>query len=81
MVSGDEQLAVIPRAPRLGNMTAANSNGGGPIEIVITTAPSEDAWAKVDSIASHRAGQGAQVSIRHTDQTIRGLQRPKLMGR
>ncbi|MBW0006256.1 MAG: hypothetical protein JO335_00940, partial [Sphingomonas sp.] len=58
---------------------AANNNA--PIELIIHSAPSPDAWAQIDQISATRAGQAIKVSVDHTNNTLRSISRPKLVGR
>jgi phage-related minor tail protein len=60
---------------------AANNNQRGPIEVIIGFGDAPDFAPYVQQVAATAAGQAVQVAVRHTDQTVRQLQRPKLMGR
>jgi hypothetical protein len=78
MVGANENIAVIPQASRI-NMGGANG-GSAPIELVIQTVPSDDAWGKVQVISAQHANQAVRVSVNHTNDTVRSLTRPRLMG-
>lgn len=80
---GPEAIMPLARDPmgRLGVRAAAAARaGGGPIELIIHSAPSDDAWVRIDHISTTRAGQAAKLSINHTNKTLSDIAKPKLMG-
>lgn len=78
-VSSSEQLAVIPSASRVSIPNAANNNGRQLIEVVVHSAPSDDAWAKVEAITVNTTGKAAPVIVRAAvSETTRQFGRPRL---
>jgi lambda family phage tail tape measure protein len=61
---------------------AANNNQSGPVQVELSigfgAAPEFAPY--VDQVATTRATQAVQVSIKHTDDTIRRIARPKMNG-
>lgn len=75
MVSQGETLAVYPNRP------AANSNGPQQIELTIHSAPSEEAWAKVEAVSVRVVGQAAPILVKAAASTTMKLaSRPTLSG-
>jgi hypothetical protein len=71
---------IVPKVPNMTGMGRSSANSNAPIELIIHSAPSDDAWAKIDNISAQRAGQAVKVSVDHTNRTLRQIARPKLMG-
>lgn len=63
------------------NRLAANNNQGGPIEIKIGFGDAPGFAPYVQEVSAAHARQAVSVSVNHTNQSIRTLARPKLMGR
>jgi hypothetical protein len=75
MVDRTETVAVLPK-----NL-AANNNRPGPIEIVIHSAPSDDAWARVEAISVNTTAKAAPVIVKAAvNNTMRIATRKTLNG-
>ena len=60
-------------------LRAANNNG--PVEIVIAFGPAPEFAPYVQQVSAAHAAEAVQVSVNHTNNVIRNVARPKLMGR
>jgi hypothetical protein len=74
MVGQGETLAVYPKA--------ANNNQSGPIQLEVTVGfgAAPEFAPYVQQVAAAGRDQAIQVSVNHTNQTLRQIARPKLGG-
>ncbi len=78
--AGEEAIMPLARDSRGRLGVRANDNSRGPIEIQIGFGPAPDFAPFVYQVSGAHAREAARISINHTNQTLRGLAKPKLNG-